>query len=389
MDKYKIAFTALHDVNDKRSWSGTLYSMSKSLQKHFDGDIYYIEPANDLRSKIFLKILLPFTFLLRKGFKRSYLCPYNKLICKNFSRYIEKRLKGKHFDLIFAPIGASELAFLNTEIPIIYLSDTTVNLLYGSKNRYANNPLEISFKEGNFIEKSAIEKSDMVIYSSKWAANSAIEDYGADESKIHVVPFGANIEEVPSKELVIMKKRSDSCNLLFLGTDWATKGGKIAFETLLELEKLGINTKLTVCGCVPPKEFVHKNMVVIPFLNKSDEKQSHELYDLLLRSDFLILPTRSDSTPIVFCEANAFGLPVITTDTGGVSGVIEEGKNGFMLPLDADATSYAKLIKKIFLDDDKYQELVKSSRKTFDEKLNWDSWGIKVSELINRTIKTL
>jgi glycosyltransferase involved in cell wall biosynthesis len=127
-------------------------------------------------------------------------------------------------------------------------------------------------------------------------------------------------------------------------------------------------------------------MTVIPFLDKNDKVQSKELNNLFLKSDFLLLPTRSEAYGVVFCEANAFGLPVITTDTGGVSSVIESGKNGFMLPINAKGIDYAKLIKDIYMDDEKYYGLVLSSRETFEEKLNWDSWAKTVCKLINRIV---
>ena len=67
----------------------------------------------------------------------------------------------------------------------------------------------------------------------------------------------------------------------------------------MELEKLGINATLTVCGCTPPREFVHERMRVLPFLDKNDEKQRRQLDDLYLTSDFLFLPTRSEAFGMV------------------------------------------------------------------------------------------
>ncbi len=106
-----------------------------------------------------------------------------------------------------------------------------------------------------------------------------------------------------------------------------------------------------------------------------------------MESDFFLLPSRTEAYGVVFCEANAFGLPVITTNTGGISGVIQEGRNGFMLPLNATGAEYAKLIKNLYEDNERYYQLVQSSRETYEEKLNWDSWGIKTNELIKQLIR--
>jgi glycosyltransferase involved in cell wall biosynthesis len=227
-----------------------------------------------------------------------------------------------------------------------------------------------------------LNKASLLVFSSTWAAQSAIEDYHVDERKIHCFPFGANFEEIPPKEVALAKKKSEHCKLLFVGVNWRGKGGEIAFDTLVKLEELGIQAELIVCGCIPPNTFSHKRMRVIPFLDKNDEQQRKELEKLYATSDFLLLPTRYDCTPMVFCEANAFGLPVITAHTGGVPEVVKSGENGFVLPYDAGGDRYAEVIARIYRDDQRYSELVRSSRSAFEERLNWDAWGISMKRTI-------
>ncbi len=108
-------------------------------------------------------------------------------------------------------------------------------------------------------------------------------------------------------------------------------------------------------------------MTVIPYLDKNDERQSLELEKLYQMSDFLFFPTRNDCYGIVVCEANAYGLPVIATDTGGVPDIVKEGENGFLLPYNAGGKEYAELIAKIYRDNQHYTELVRSSRAAFDK----------------------
>ena len=50
---------------------------------------------------------------------------------------------------------------------------------------------------------------------------------------------------------------------------------------------------------------------------------------------------------MVFPEANSYGVPVITTDTGGVADVVHEGVNGHLLPIDARADAYADLLETV------------------------------------------
>jgi glycosyltransferase involved in cell wall biosynthesis len=261
------------------------------------------------------------------------------------------------------------------------IEDATFALLHNYYPQYSN-LTESSVRTMNALSERAINKANLLIYSTQWAARSAVEDYHADPRKVHVVPMGANFELIPPKEIILEREKSDRCRLLFVGVDWQRKGGPTAFETLLSLEAMGIETELIVCGCTPQHLFHHKRMRVIPFLDKNDASQRKELEHLYLTSDFLLLPTRSECFGLVFCEANAFGLPVITTQTGGVPEVVRNGENGFVLPLHASGAEYAQVIAAVYREDEQYAELVKSSRIAYDTRLNWDNWGKIVNTLI-------
>ena len=55
-------------------------------------------------------------------------------------------------------------------------------------------------------------------------------------------------------------------------------------------------------------------------------------------------------TPIVFSEANSFGLPVLTTDTGGISSIIRDDVNGRMFGREMDIKSCALYVSGLFTD---------------------------------------
>lgn len=376
----KIAFLTMLDPQDRRSWSGTVYYIAQALQKHC-GDLTYIGPIKSWERTLGKIIHKASSSLLKKNF--AYNASF--LVAKGHARVAARKLAGQSFDLIVAPTAAPEIAFLKTDTPIMLIEDATFVLLHNYYPQYSN-LLNRSIREAHAIAKLAIDNASVAIYSSEWAARSAIDVYGADEKKVHIIPFGANFDNAPPKEIAQQKKKSAQCRLFFIGVNWERKGGEIAFETLLELEKMGILAELIVCGCTPPQQFTHARMRVIPFLDKNNEQQREELNKLFVMSDFLLLPTRGDCTPIVFCEANAFGLPVITTNTGGVPGVITDGENGFMLPITARGSEYAEVIAKIYQDDSRYTNLVKSSRAAFDERLNWDAWGIAVKNIIQEML---
>ncbi len=376
----KIAFLKAHDTRDRRTFSGTPYYIARTLEKYC-GEVIHLSPipyANSKEGLIGRAINKITLFFFGKEFQYGD----GFLVSRLFARVASSWLAGQAFDVIVTFGGNTELAFLETDIPLVSVHDSTEKLLIDYYYPFHKKIVKRSIYEMNTIQDRVLKKASAVIYSSAWAARSAIEDYGADPKKIHVVPFGANLDEIPPREAVLAREKSEHCRLLFLGVDWIRKGGDIAFETLLKLEEMGIQAELIVCGCAPPERVAHERMKVIPFLDKNDEKQHKELEQLLISADFLLLPTRADFTPIVFCEASAFGLPIIATSVGGVSEIVREGENGFLLPYEARGAAYAEVIARLYRDDKCYAELVRASRAAFEERLNWDAWGVAVKHIL-------
>jgi glycosyltransferase involved in cell wall biosynthesis len=116
---------------------------------------------------------------------------------------------------------------------------------------------------------------------------------------------------------------------------------------------------------------------------ESDRRQLERLYQ---DSTFFLLPTRAECAGIVFCEANAFGLPVISTDTGGVSEIVHSGSNGYLLPLPARGAEYATKIIGLIENPDAYRALRRSSRDEFERRLNWDTWGIGMHQIFSEVL---
>ncbi len=380
--RLKIAFLTAIDPQDKRSWSGIFYYAAQALQKHC-GELFYVGPAGSSKEAAPAKkaVYKRVKYLLKKAARKYFIYDYHISVAKKFAQAATQKLAEETFDVIVAPATLTEAAFLDTDIPIVLMEDATFALLHNYYPEYSN-LMQRSVRQLHTITARAIERASLLVYSSTWAARSAVEDYRAASEKVYVAPMGANIEQIPSQEKINGKKKSDKCNLLFVGVSWQRKGGEIAFETLLKLEEMGIQANLVVCGCTPPKTFSHPRMRVIPFLDKNDPRQYAELEQIYTDADFFFLPTRNECYGIVFCEANAFGLPVIATDTGGVSEIVRNGENGFLLPPDARGADYAEVIAKIYRDDQHYNDLVRASRAAFDERLNWDAWGMTVNRLV-------
>ncbi|MBN9662342.1 MAG: glycosyltransferase family 4 protein [Acidobacteria bacterium] len=380
LPRLKIGYLTANDPHDRRSWSGTHYYMARALQQYC-GDVVPlgpIAPNGEFLHKAVRKGL-------RLLFGQNYLYSHTSSFARQQAAIAERRLTLHPCDIIFAPSAAGQLAYLKTSLPVVYVSDATFNQVLNYYPEFSN-VLAVSRRGGEEIERAAISRADLLIYPSSWAAASARNFYGANAGKVHVVPFGANVDDLPTIDMLFNRPASDVCRLLFVGVDWVKKGGELAYETCRVLNDRGIPASLTIVGCTPPKTIIHPRVTVVPFLDKNSPSQRRALSELYVNADFFILPTRAECYGLVYCEANAFGLPAIGTDTGGVSEIVRNGENGYLLPVGAGGGDYAAAIAELYADSERYRMLREQSRAAFDTRLNWRAWGTAVSGLLNRLV---
>lgn len=378
----RIAVASPGDPHDRRTWSGSTYFMVKALEK-FTGPVTWLGPLA-MPGQLWKKRLAAMRYRitgLRTYPERS------QEASQHFARCLHRRLREDRFDLLFAPAASVEVAHLDTRVPIVYLSDATFALMQEVYPIFSSLGETAAANEHHF-EQAMINRADLLVYPSHWAARSALDTYGAERDKIRVMPFGANLDTPPPREASLGRKVSGPLEMLFLAKEWERKGGDTAFHTLTNLRKAGVDARLTVCGTVPPAPFHHTHMTVIPYLNKNIPEEQDRLQEVLSRSHLLLLPTRAECYGVVFCEAAAYGLPVFATDVGGIGTIVENGVNGHLLPPYADGADFARLIKETALDPTGYLRLNTESRRRYEECLNWDTWGQtmanEIAQLLNR-----
>jgi sugar transferase (PEP-CTERM/EpsH1 system associated) len=63
----------------------------------------------------------------------------------------------------------------------------------------------------------------------------------------------------------------------------------------------------------------------------------HDIAQLLAAADVFLLTSVSEGIPVTVLEAMAVGLPVVSTDVGGMAEIVRPGKTGFLVPAGDDA----------------------------------------------------
>jgi glycosyltransferase involved in cell wall biosynthesis len=143
-------------------------------------------------------------------------------------------------------------------------------------------------------------------------------------------------------------------------------------KTAAWLRKRGVDAHVDLVGERVPLPYralpyVHAH----GHLSAHDSEQEKLLAELFKMAHFVFIPSRAEAYGMTFCEANAFGLPVIATATGGISEIIREGVNGTGLSLSAGPKEYGEWIEEAIASPERYRAFGESSFREFETRLNW------------------
>lgn len=128
-----------------------------------------------------------------------------------------------------------------------------------------------------------------------------------------------------------------------------------------ELEKLAAATSQSVefTGSVPPEDV-------------------DEYYR---RAGVFVLPSlEGEGMPNAVLEAMAHGLPVVVTESGALSNIIEDGTNGVVVPMN-DPVALGTSIDRVLADRDLQSEVGEQARQYVRDHHSWDHISRKVIEL--------
>lgn len=87
-------------------------------------------------------------------------------------------------------------------------------------------------------------------------------------------------------------------------------------------------------------------------------------------ADLFILPSNYEGLPIVILEAMSLGKPIVASDVGGISEIVRNGENGFVVENSPEA--FRNHILSILEDEEVYKKFSVRSAQIFKEKLTVD-----------------
>lgn len=183
------------------------------------------------------------------------------------------------------------------------------------------------------FNRRALARARALVAWCGWAKESLVLDYAIPPHRVTVVHPGVDLSLFRPG----MRRRSGPLRVLFVGGDFARKGG----PDLLEATRgLGDEVALDLVTGAPVPEAARPGCRVHLGL----APQSPELVALYREADVFVLPSRGDCFPQAVAEAMACGLPVVASPVGAIPDMVADGVNGCLVPPASPAALRAAIL---------------------------------------------
>ena len=190
-----------------------------------------------------------------------------------------------------------------------------------------------------------------------------------------------------------VERHNDVSHILFLSNLIVSKGVLVLLDALKILKERGYQF---VCDFVggETKELNGRSFIqeiesrgLEGIAVYHGRKYGKDKEEFLQMADMLVFPTYyfNECFPLVLLEAMMYGLPVISTDEGGIRDEVKDGKNGFVVK-PQDAVALADAIQRLLDDKDARQTMGAEGRRMFKEQFTMECFENNIKGILNDCI---
>jgi glycosyltransferase involved in cell wall biosynthesis len=285
-------------------------------------------------------------------------------------------------DTIYLAINAKGIGFYK-DFPIALLTKLFgVKLVLHYHNKGISK-IQDCFLD-NLLYKFLFRNTKIILLSKSLFTD--VKKYVKEEN-VFYCPNGIPQVMLPKR---ISLKNDEIAQLLFLSNLIESKGVFVLLEALKLLKTQGIKFQCNLVGGegdISSNELEEK----LEDLNLTDcvfylgKKYGKDKYKIFQKSDVFILPTyyHNECFPLVLLEAMQFGLPIISTNEGGLADIVENNETGFIVEKQ-NPTQLAVKITWLIKNTTKAKAMGEKGRDKFYKKYTIEFFEQRFIEILNQ-----
>ena len=216
--------------------------------------------------------------------------------------------------------------------------------------------------------KSLFPRVDKFHAVSKSLKNIAMR-YGAKKEDIKVIYSAINYENI--KPYVKNNwELTDELNFISVGRFHWIKGYEYSLMAIKYLLEHDYNVYYTIISNnLPNEEILYQieDLSINEHVNIINNCSQPEVYENMRKSDCLLLPSIEEGIANVALEAMAIGLPVISSDCGGMKDIISHNYNGFLYKNRDYKDLITKIIQLIHTESNQIKYIVNNGRQNIEK----------------------
>jgi len=328
---------------------------------------YFAMPCNKI------KRILKAIFLIIKNFHRS---PLKILKSLNIFKYGKTALSltllstiipflNKKFDIIhchFGPNGIVGVHLKEIGIPGKYVISFHGYDVNSYPKIMGENVYNVLFKNGDLFTTNTNFTKQQVV------------KIGCDEKKIIILPVGLRIARFKFSTRKI--RNGDIIKILTVGRLVEKKGYEYAIRAIVKIVAKHENIFYMIAGDGPLRDKLESLVSelgarnYVKFMGAVEEDEVLKLYQ---QAHIFVLPSVTASNgdregqALVLQEAQAVGLPIISTIHNGIPEGVLNGKSGYLVP-EKDVDALAEKLERLIEHPEIWPEMGKCGRKFVEER---------------------
>ena len=166
---------------------------------------------------------------------------------------------------------------------------------------------------------------------SKQIQHEIVKEYGVNEENAPVIvnPVDCDLYD----ELVSTRKMARKIRYVSVGRLAPQKNHVLLLRAFKKVLDEGVDAQLTIAGDGVLKD----ELIDYACQHRIDNRviflgEVSNIPELLIESDVFVLSSDYEGLPLTLLEAMAAGLPIVSTDVGGVSDIVKDNFNGLLVP---------------------------------------------------------
>lgn len=156
-------------------------------------------------------------------------------------------------------------------------------------------------------------------------------------------------------------------------------------DLVIEIAKICPDYNFKIVGEGPEKQRLEAKMQNIDNVNLVGFKTTEEIIALMDTSFAFLLTSFFEGTPTSVLEACSRGLPIVTSNVGGLKSIIKDNKNGYVID-NYDPSCFKSALDIIYNTPD-LLELMKTNNSILGEKFVWDNVAKNITNQTKKILK--